>query len=305
MLSKLFLKSWQLEAAREEGVKAVALLEEIVRTDSSPRVLLRLGGTYHNLGLLEDLLGRRPEALATLGKSTAAYAAAAAARPGDVDARRGLALATFERASVYNHSGDLPGARLEGGKAVAVYESLLASDPANARFKMDLAMALHDVAEYASGLKDLPQALAHHRRALALVEELAAADARDARAQVAVAYCANGLGESLAMSGDAAGAVALHARAARLSETVLASDPANAYARRNRATAFELAGDALSLRSGGRPSPRDAAEARSWYERAHEAWKAIDREHKLAGDDATTLKRIEAAIARCVGPAAR
>ncbi len=237
ILSKLLLKSWELEPAREEGRKAVALLEEIARTDSSARVTLRLGGTYHNLGLLEDLLGQRQDALATLGKSTAAYAAAAAAKPGNVDARRGLALATYERASVYNHSGDLPAARAEAEKAVAVYESLLANDPGNGRFKMDLAMALHDLAEFASGLKNVPEALVRHRRALGLVEELAAADPRDARARVAVAYCANGLGESLSMSGDSAGAVALHARAARLSEAVLAADPANAYARRNLARA--------------------------------------------------------------------
>jgi tetratricopeptide (TPR) repeat protein/tRNA A-37 threonylcarbamoyl transferase component Bud32 len=306
MLSKLFLKSWQLEAARDEGEKAVALLEEIGRTDFSARILLRLGGTYHNLGLLEDLLGRRPAALATLAKSTAAYGAAASGKPGDVDARRGLALATFERASVYHHSGDLPAARAEGEKAVAIYESLLANDPGNARLKMDLAMALHDVGEFASGLANVPEALVHHRRALALVEEIAAADPRDARAQVAIAYCANGLGESLARSGDTAGAVALHARAARLSETVLANDSANAYARRNRATAFELAGDALSLRARPPAAASALVEARSWYTRALDAWESMGREHKLQGDDATAPVRIQKAIERCgAAPASR
>ena len=297
ILSKLLLKSWELEPAREEALKAVALLERLA--DSSPRVLLRLGGTYHNLGLLEDLLGRRPEALATLGKSTAAYGAAASAKPGDVDARRGLALATFERASVYNHSGDFQAARAEGERAVAVYESLLANDPGNARFKMDLAMALHDVGEFAAGLADVPQALVHHRRAVALVEELAAADPRDARAQVAIAYCANGLGESLAMSGDTAAAVAQHARAARLSESVLANDPANGYARRNRATASELAGDALSLRARPPSAASALAEARSWYMRALDAWESMGRDRKLQGDDATAPVRIRKAIERC------
>ncbi len=303
LLSKLFLKSWDLEQAREEGRKAVALLEEIGRTESSPRELLRLGGTYHNLGLLEDLLGRRPEALAALGKSTAAYAAAVAAKPGDTDARRGLALATFETASVFSHSGDSAAARTEGEKAVAIYEALLAGDPANARVKMDLAMALHDVGEYATALTDIPGAEAQHRRALGLVEEIAAADPRDARAQVAIAYCANGLGEALAKSGDAARSVALHARAARVSESVLAADPANGYARRNLATALELAGDALSLRPGS-PRPSAAlAEARGWYVRALDAWLSMDRDRKLQGEDAASPDRIRKAIARCSLPA--
>jgi non-specific serine/threonine protein kinase/serine/threonine-protein kinase len=303
ILSKLLLKSWELEPAREEGRKAVALLEEIARTDSSPRVLLRLGGTYHNLGLLEDLLGRRDVALATLGKSTAAFAAAAATKPGNVDARRGLALATFERASVYYHSGDLPAARAEGEKAVAIYESLLANDPENSRFKMDLAMALHDLGSFSPELKSVPQAIVHQRRALALVEELAAADPRDARARVAVAYCANGLGESLAMNGDVAAALALHTRAARLSEAVLASDPANGYARRNLALASELAGDTLSLRPGRPRSSSAIAEARGWYTRALGVWQAMGRDHKLQGEDAEAPERILKAIARCEDPA--
>ncbi|HQQ77898.1 MAG TPA: serine/threonine-protein kinase, partial [Thermoanaerobaculia bacterium] len=201
MLSKLLLKSWELGPAHDEGRKAVALLEEVAKADSSPRILLRIGGSYHNLGLLEDLLGRRREALAALGKSTASYTAAAAARPGDTDARRGLALATFETASVLGHIGDAEAARTQGEKAVAIYESLLAGDPSNARIKMDLAMALHDVGEYAESLKDVRGAAARHRRALTLVEELAAADPRDARAQVAIAYCANGYGQALARGG--------------------------------------------------------------------------------------------------------
>lgn len=306
ILSKLLLKSWELEAAREEGRKAVALLEEIGRTDASPRILLRLGGTYHNVGLLEDLLDRRSEALATLGRSTAAYTAAVAARPGDPDARRGLALATFERASVYSHAGDSAAARAEAEKAVATYESLVASDPGNPRLKMDLAMALHDLGEYSSALGSLRDSVAGHRKALALVEELAAADPRDARARVAVAYCANGLGGALAKAGDATGALALHIRAARLSEAVLAADPANGYARRNLAMAGELAGNALSLRPGSRPASRAAlAEARGWYGRALEVYLSIDREHKLQGGDAAAAARLREAVARCGDPAPR
>lgn len=302
ILSKLLLKSWELEPAREEGRKAVTILEEISRTDSSPRVLLRLGGTYHNLGLLEDLGGRTAEALAALGKSTAAYTAAEAARPGDPDARRGLALATFERASVYNHSRDIPAALEEAEKAVAIYESLLANDPGNARLKMDLALAVHDLAEYHVAIGGVPEAVSRHRRALALVEELAAADPRDARAQVAIAYCANGLGGALAQGGDDAGAFALHERAARLSEAVLAADPANGYARRNLAMASELAGNALSLRSAPPPRPAALAEARGWYGRALGIWLAIDREHKLHGADTEAPERLRQAIVRCGGP---
>jgi tetratricopeptide (TPR) repeat protein len=200
---------------------------------------------------------------------------------------------------VYAHGGDLAAARAEGERAVAFYESLLADDPGNARFKMDLAMALHDVGEFASGLDDVPQALVRHRRAVTLVEELAAADPRDARAQVAVAYCANGLGESLARNGDAAGAVAQHARAARLSGAVLANDAANGYARRNRATAFELAGDALSLHARPPSTASALVEARGWYTRALEAWESMGRDHKLQGDDATAAVRIRRAIERC------
>ncbi len=303
MLSKLYLKSWELEPALEEGQKAVALLEDVARADASPRIRLRLGGTYHNLGLLEELLGRHKESLAALGKSTAAYSFAAAARPGDAAARRGLALATFETASVYHHMDNIAAARTEGEKAVAIYESILSGDQGNARLKMDLAMALHDVGEYAGALKDLPGATARHRRALTLVEELADADPRDARARVAVAYCANGFGAALAAGGNAAGALALHARAAKLSEAVLAADPANGYARRNLATAFELAGNALSFRSGARPRPKDVAEARRSYERALAVWQAMDREKKLKGGDAANPQRLLAAIARCGGPA--
>jgi len=140
---------------------------------------------------------------------------------------------------------------------------------------------------------------------LALVEELAAADPRDARAQVAISYCANGLGESLAMSGDAAAAIAQHARAARLSEAVLANDPANGYARRNRATACELAGDALSLHARPPSAASALVEARSWYTRALEAWDSMGRDHKLKGDDAKAPDRIREAIARCDAALAR
>ncbi len=304
-LSRLFLSEWDLPAALEEGRKALAVRESILRTvPPTKRSHVELGQARHNIGLILHMMDRKPEALMELGRAASSFEEALRAAPADVEARRGKARSLFEMASVSQNMGDLRAALSRALESQRIDESLLSEDANDARVKIELSMTIHDIGEYEVGLGSLDDALGHERRAMEMAVELVAADPRNVQAQLALAVYEIDLGIVLEKRGDPAGALALARSASHAMEQLLASEPANGYAQVDLARAYATGGDALSPSATPAPMPgltevERWQQARGWYRRSLGVWNTIRAGGKHVSEQLYRPQEVSASLARC------
>ena len=235
--------------ARELVVRrALEYLDSLSQEAASDSSLqLELAGAYQRIGDVQgnhnfSNLGDTAGAMASYRKAAAIHEAVAAAHPGDVQARRDLALSHIKIGDMSAQTGDAAAALASYRQSLSVAQAALDSDATNAASRRSLAQASHKVGNALTAAGDVEGAIEHHRRALALRESLAAETPTNVRARREVSISHERLSKLLRRKGDLTGALAAARASMSISEGLVAADPNNAEARRDVGVSYQDVG---------------------------------------------------------------
>jgi tetratricopeptide (TPR) repeat protein len=172
----------EARAIAEDAVGAAEALGRRQPADAAVQGLL--AAAFFTVALTID----GAQALPYWSKAGAIYERMLAARPGDPDAQRNVALVEKYLASTYFDAGDNSRALEHHQRAQALDEKRLAVDPANRQTQLDVAFDLGNVAHVLTRQRRLRDGAEYYERSLAIRKALADSDPGDALAASRVAF---------------------------------------------------------------------------------------------------------------------
>jgi tetratricopeptide (TPR) repeat protein len=163
-----------LDDADAELTRARAALA--AAADRGPGGEVVLATVYRRLGVIAQLRGRYPDAVASLELGLAHARAALAAAPSDRGARGEIGKLHDRLADARHASGDPAGAVAEARAGLAIREALAAEDPGDLSVQVGLAVSWDKLFALAVSDADLEAAARAAAASLAVVEPLASRD---------------------------------------------------------------------------------------------------------------------------------
>ena len=223
--------------------KAESLLLPLVRQENlAPAVMLEYVDISDSLAdTFADMPGHRDDAAAAAERGRAVAEEWYRRHPTLDDARRAVALASFETARTATVERSLP----FWMRSRDMYAALLQEKPDDKGRQRSLAILEKDIGGYYEGIGRYDEALRHHQAALALDEPRLRSDSGNRTALFDVAIDLSNLGYAHQVRHELPQAVDLYQRSLRMREELAASDPKDvlaqakvAFAHRQIAFAF-------------------------------------------------------------------
>ncbi len=226
--------------------KALAYYQRFAGEESAdPKVRSKAGSAYERMGLIQERLGRYPEAEAAHRRGMAILEKLVAGAPLVSDYRSGLASIQSNLGDMLNKLGQHAEGELLLRKAITLGEKLVADSPAVAQYRDGLA-AYHD--NLGSILRETgrtSEAEQAHRRAVALREELVSNSPSVPEYRNALARSQHNLGNLLQNTGRWAEAEHEYRRSIAIGEKLAADAPSVPQYRGNLADRRKNLGDLL------------------------------------------------------------
>jgi serine/threonine protein kinase/tetratricopeptide (TPR) repeat protein len=276
---KALAKSGELAKAVENHQEAIAITDDLLKTNPGDRVLIRakafanisLGDAYQDMGQWQKELASQRTAIGLLEPLV---------EPTNARSRRDVAVAYARSADALSKIGDKRGALAIQLKALAEDERAARIDPTNALPRRDVYIDYYKVAFLQSALGDMRAALANQRKCISLCEAESAANPASAeiRGNLGVAYFR--YGEMLEKVSTKRDALQYYQKAVNIEEALSQADPTDTEKRGDLSedemklsdvylqlgdTASALAGyrKALAIREGLVAANPENAEGRS------------------------------------------
>ena len=260
--------------ALESYQKAVAIRENLSRTEPTVETLTGLGRSYRALGDIMDVEGKTAETTADYRRSLDIFERLAAQNPND-------AAISDELARAYETLGDGLNKTENAGaseilesyqKTLSIRQNLIAQNPSDNKMRRSLAVIFTKVGG-AYGAKNKTQAVENINRGAEIFQELSAQDPNNARARREIGFAYFLSGNVLTEAGDYAAALDVRRKAFAVRQEIAAQDPQNKQARFDLAAAHADLSESLN-------GTGETAQALS------EARRALDIMEELSANDA-------------------
>lgn len=287
--------------------KALALFEGLIREYPQNLHYHNLVSIVHlNLGQLQDFTGDFEASLASYGLAAATYETLS----GSSDKKRAsvaqynLGLTHLCAAITWRDMGDYHKALEYAQKSLEIRKLVLARNTKNVRAQLDLAESYIVLAGILRKQERFLQALEASRQAQKIAESVRASDANDQRVKEDLADAYYGLADAFRRQHNEARALDFGRRALTISSELQTADAANAQSKLQLAKAYGVLGDAYQARAlsavPGQPGrSKDLKEALSSYQRALEAYTALQQNGGLPYSERSEMARLPREMTRC------
>ena len=205
---------------------------------------LELAAAYDKIGdiqggLHSSHLGQRQKAAESIQKALTIRETLVAAKPGDDEFRRQLAISYTKMAQMKWVEVDVAGSLEFYGKALAVYKALAEELPGDAGIRFSMAVSRKDYSYSLGADGRLDESVADGRNAIAALEEFVLAEPNNDDYQSALADAYGKLGEIFTSLGeDHEQGLLLYRKGQTISDKIYFADPANTTKRRHYALSF-------------------------------------------------------------------
>jgi len=245
-----------------------------------PSLRSDLADAYERVGMITDMIGARPDALAAHQQALEIRAVLARDFPESARFQQDLAKSHDLLANLLKVLGRTEEAEQSFRRAVAILETLIGSHPDVASFQQDLARSLNNLGlmqyplgHMAEAQQSYERAIENYERAIENLERVkrrGGPEAVDCRAGLAISY--TNLGSLKGLTGETAEAGRWYQKAIPIFEALTRAHPDDTAVRQDLGKTYDNIGMALSLMG-------QAAEAQQPYRRAVEIQEQLAREH--------------------------
>ena len=295
-----------LPGALEYHGKALAVCKQnAADSPNDPKILSDLALCYAQFGYMQGLNGRTEEALENTRKAVVIMEELAAADPNDSKTRENLTYCYDRVAEVLtSFAHDHAEALVLYRKIFKETETRLAAEPSNTTLRRAHAVSYYNVALVSAKLGDTKTALDGSRQSLAMFVDMSSKDPQNEEFRQVVATVQTTVCENMIKTGDAAEAVKLLNQSLLTLEKSFAASPSDEMAHFRVGNVQQALGQGYAaLASDDETStPKRLAhwrEARSWFQKSQEIYKALREAGKITGEDAARLDVVTEEIAKC------
>ena len=301
-----------LPGALEYHGKALAVCKQnAADSPSDPKILSDLALCHAQFGYMQGLNGRTEEALENTRKAVVIMEELAAADPNDSKTRENLTYCYDRVAEVltsfaHNHAEAL----LLYRKIFKETETRLAAEPSNTTLRRAHAVSYYNVALVSAKLGDTKTALDSSRQSLAMFVDMSSKDPQNEEFRQVVATVQTTVCENMIKTGDAAEAINLLNQSLLTLEKSFAASPSDEMAHFRVGNVQQALGQGYAaLASEEKTSTQKRLahwrEARSWFQKSQEIYKALREAGKITGEDGARLDVVTEEIAGCDAAIAR
>jgi eukaryotic-like serine/threonine-protein kinase len=249
---------------------------------------------FMRVHLLRTVIGN---SLAYLGDYPAAIAELKAAleecrreiqiHPNEDILRRNEANINLSLAAIYIETNDLKAAREYAENALAIRHKMMSANANNYDYQIALADAEVLAGRIAAKQMQLPEATEYFHRALNRYKPIIAFDEDRKQVQIAEARAQRCLAETIIADGKTRKAVEILRQTVKFYESVNESGVHNAQLLKDRAEAFQIIGQALTIKSTANSlvSDKGQSESRRFYEESLRSWKILESGGTLRKSD--------------------
>jgi len=295
-----------LPGALEYHSKALGVCKQNA-TDSpnDPKIQSDLALCYAHFGYMQGLNGLTEDALENTRKAVVIMEELAAAAPNDIKTRDNLTYCYDRVAEVltsfaHNHAESL----LLYRKIYKITETRLAAEPNNTKLRRAHAVSYYNVALVSAKLGDTKTALDSSRQSLAMFVDMLSKDPQNAEFVQVVATVQTTVCENMIKTGDAAEAIKLLNPSLQTLEKSFAASPGDEIAHFRVGNAQQALGQGYAaLASDEKTSTQKRLahwrEARSWFQKSQEIYKALRDAGKITGEDGARLDVVIEEIVKC------
>ena len=301
-----------LPGALEYHGKALAVCKQnAADSPNDPAILSDLALCYTHFGYMQGLNGRTEDALENTRKAVVIMEELAAVDPNNDKTQENLTYCYDRVAEVltlfaHNHAESLVLYR----KIFKRTEARLAAEPGVTRLRRAHAVSYYNVALVSAKLGDTKTALDSSRQSLAIFVDMLSTDPQNEEFRQVVATVQTTVCELMIKTGDAAEAIKLLNQSLLTLEKSFAASPSDEMAHFRVGNVQQALGQGYAaLASDDKTStPKRLAhwrEARSWFQKSQEIYKALREAGKITGEDGARLEVVTEEIARCDAAIAR
>lgn len=278
---------------------------------NDPKILSDLALCYAQFGHMQGLNGRTEDALESTRKSVVIMEELAAADPNNNKTQDNLSYCYDTVAEV------LASSTPDHAEALVLYrkiykrtETRLAAEPSNTKLRRAHAVSHYNVALVSAKLGDTKTALDSSRQSLAMFVDMLSKDPQNAEFIQVVATVQTTVCEMMIKTGDAAEAIKLLNQSLLTLEKSFAASPSDAIAHFRVGNVKQALGQGYAvLASDDKTSTQKRLahwrEARSWFQKSQEIYKALREAGKITGEDGARLDIVTEEIAKCDAAIAR
>jgi tetratricopeptide (TPR) repeat protein len=189
-------------------------------------------------------------------------------------------------------------------------ETRLAAEPSNTRLRRAHAVSYYNVALVSAKLGDTKTALDSSRQSLAIFVDMLSTDPQNEEFRQVVATVQTTVCENMIKTGDAAEAIKLLNQSLLTLEKSFAASPSDEMAHFRVGNVQQALGQGYAaLASDDKTSTQKRLaqwrEARSWFQKSQEIYKALREAGKITGEDGARLDVVTEEIAKCDAAIAR
>lgn len=262
-----------------------------------------LASVYEELAGVLEVIGDKAEALESRQKSVTILELLHAGDPLYVPVRRNLAVAYGNVGGALLNAGEREKALARFQQALALFEGLATEDQNNLNARKDLALGYRNMGKVLADSKDTPGASSYYHKASDILESLVAKDQGNAFLQRHLAYTYLKI-SMLSSDSDDLSASAVQARQAiSICENLIGADPKNSTARNTLALSYSQLGKSFGLLASettlASEQKKNWLEAKSWYQKSLDLWKAMKANGTLSGADAAKPDEVASEVAKC------
>lgn len=228
-------------------------------------------------------------------KSLDGFSGLAASDHNNASASRELGLSCARMAIVYRRLEQYEKAAEYNLKAIEQQKRLAAADPANVQIRFDIATSYANLSDNYLQMKRLDDAATSIREAIRIFSEALARNPDYLQSQGNLGGTYITYAEILLAKRDANGALGNYRKAL----SILEREPLRRAQTKSLANAYEGMGNAHLLRAKASKQAEHFKEARGWYQKSLDLWRALDEQGKVASADKTTPGKIAQKIEQC------
>jgi len=301
-----------LPGALEYHRKALGVCKQnAADSPNDPKILSDLALCYAQFGHMQGLNGQTDDALENTRKAVAIMEELAAADPNNKKTEDNLSYCYDTVAEVLASSAPHHAEALElYRKLYKRTETRLAAEPGNTKLRRAHAVSYFNIALVSAKLGDTKTALDNSRQSLAMFVDMLSKDPQNAEFIQVVATVQTTVCELMIKTGDTAEAIKLLNQSLQTLEKSFAASPSDEIAHFRIGNAQQALGQGYAaLASDDKTSTQKRLahwrEARSWFQKSQEIYKALREAGKITGEDGARLDVVTEEIAKCDAAIAR